>query len=109
MFKKLLGPEKYAEIERYLARRKERSEELKKLDSKQLADKLEYCLINCTTLMGNNTHQLTTYEDALVQVYLPELLRRLRGEENIQTRYNYREDLQKRVLAQKKLDGTKKG
>jgi len=96
MFRNLLSPENRERLDTKQKRTKTKRGELRKLSSKDLADRLEYCVVNCSQELTHRFN-LTTYEDALFLVYLPELLVRLRGEEEAKNNYN---ELARRIQAQ---------
>lgn len=77
----MLGPEKTAQLRQRSEREQQRKEELKSLSEEDLADKLEYCLVNCVDLQKHNQLGGVVYEAALIRIYIPEILRRLRGRE----------------------------
>ena len=85
MFKKILGPEKYAEYERTQAYIKARKKEASLMDNEHFADELEYCMVNSACLL--RTVDLVTSDDALVLVHLPEVLKRLRGRYEVPNTY----------------------
>lgn len=76
----LLSPEAKARIDERDKRVKERKEELLELDNEAFANRLEYCMVNSEKCdIFNKPRDFITYDDAMVWVFLPEVLRRLRG------------------------------
>ncbi len=67
--------------------RQTRRAELAQRSDAELADELEYTLVNSFRLLQHRHGAPVTYEDALVQLYLPEVLKRLRGVEEIPHSY----------------------
>lgn len=103
MFKKLLGAEKVAQMERAEARREQSREMLAGLTDEEFADRLEYTIIN-SELPNKYMHRdMSTYDEALVQVYLLEVLRRFRGEDKASKHYQLYNQLSPRIDAQGKL------
>lgn len=97
MFKRLMTPEEQREFESTKARIAERKAKLATLTDTELADELEYCLVNSSFCAAGKKLQLTTYDDAMVRVHLPEVLRRLRGHEEKPNNYH---ELKRRFIKQ---------
>ncbi len=92
-----LGPEKWAAHLLEQERTTQAKADAKELDDKDLADSLEYTIVNSFELLAKHGRSVVTYEDALINIYLPEILRRLRGQEDISTEYNTYSELRKRI------------
>jgi len=67
--------------------RHEKRQTLAQRTDAELADELEYTLVNSFRLLQHRHGTPVSYEDALVQLYLPEVLRRLRGVEEVPHSY----------------------
>ena len=76
-----MTPEQRERHENRRQRIAERRAELQALEDKDLADRLEYCVVNSSHALDHKHKDLVTYDDALFLAYIPELLRRLRGKE----------------------------
>ena len=98
-FKFKLTPEA-EQVRTTQARTKQRIREdrdkLEVMSAEELANSLEYSLRN-TTWHHDLKGKALTYEEALINIYLPELLRRLRGADET---VSY-DELKRRVVAQK--------
>ncbi len=94
-FSKLLSPEQQAALKH----RKELRADLKTCSEADLADMMEYVIVNCFALSKYTIPGISSYEQSLMQAYLPEVLRRLRKEDDVPEEFNNERELQKRVLA----------
>lgn len=93
--RKLMGDKKYEESLRNRERIAKRRQEFAAMSDEEMADSLSYTFLN-STLTRFTT--LTTYDEALALVFIPELLRKLRGGKDEGKNKNY-DELRKRVEA----------
>jgi hypothetical protein len=78
-FRKLLSPEKRAELDRRERYHAERVVEAQALSDLALAQLVEYTIQNCSPPGEYEQRGDCTYDAALRHVFIPEMLRRLRN------------------------------
>lgn len=92
-----MTPEKREHFLLMEEKEKKQKAEAKRMTNEDFSYLLEYIIINCFSLLSRPNS--ASYEGALAEIYLPEVLRRLRQQNDVAKEYNNQTMLQNRVKA----------